>query len=129
LEDAGHRCGYCQSDERLTGIPLSTEHLIPIAAGGQTVRENLWRSCRPCNEVEGTRTHASDPEAGELVPLFNPRSQTWSEHFRWSEDGTVMLGLTAAARATIVALQLNRPMLVSARRRWALVGWHPPRAE
>ena len=53
VEDAGHRCGYCQSDELLTGIPLSTEHIIPIAAGGETVRANLWRSCRPCNELKG----------------------------------------------------------------------------
>ncbi len=41
VEDAGHRCGYCQSDELLTGIPLSTEHIIPFAAGGETARENL----------------------------------------------------------------------------------------
>lgn len=44
LADAGHRCGFCRSDERLSGIALSTEHLLPRAAGGTTVRENLWRS-------------------------------------------------------------------------------------
>ena len=126
LADAGHRCGYCQSDELLTGIPLSTEHIIPIAAGGGTTRENLWRSCRPCNELKGPRTHANDPETGESVLLFNPRTQPWREHFRWEQDGALMIGLTSAGRATIRALQLNRPMLVSARRRWVLVGWHPP---
>ncbi|MGH2347322.1 MAG: HNH endonuclease [Chloroflexota bacterium] len=129
LEDAGHRCDFCQSDEALTGIPLSLEHLLPLAAGGLTVRENLWRSCRPCNELKGVQTHAVDPEMDEAVPLFNPRTQTWSEHFRWSEDGTEMVGLTPIGRATIVALHLNRPMLVSARHRWVLVGCHPPRAE
>lgn len=126
LGDAGHRCGYCQSDELLTGIPLSTEHIIPIAAGGQTVRENLWRSCRPCNEIKGARTHADDPETGESILVFNPRTQHWNEHFRWSQDGAVMLGRTPIGRSTIQALQLNRPMLVSARRRWVVAGWHPP---
>ena len=126
VEDAGHRCGYCQSDEILTGIPLSTEHIIPIAAGGKTVRENLWRSCRPCNELKGARTHAEDPETGERVQLFNPRTQQWTEHFRWDEDGSLMIGLTPEGRATVHALQLNRPMLVSARRRWVIAGWHPP---
>jgi len=126
LEDAGHRCGYCQSDELLTGIPLSTEHLLPVAAGGPTVRDNLWRSCRPCNELKGTQTHAVDPETGEIAPLFNPRTQSWHTHLRWSDDGTVLLGITPSGRATIEALQLNRPMLRSARRRWVLVGWHPP---
>ncbi|HEY3227585.1 MAG TPA: hypothetical protein VGJ87_00105 [Roseiflexaceae bacterium] len=63
------------------------------------------------------------------MPLFNPRAQRWDEHFAWSDDGTQILGLTAIGRATIVALQLNRPLLVSARRRWVLVGWHPPQAD
>jgi len=46
------------------------------------VRENFWRSCPLCNELKGIQTHASDPEAGETAPLFNPRTQQWREHFR-----------------------------------------------
>jgi hypothetical protein len=129
LADAGHRCGYCRSDEVLTGIPLSTEHLLPIAAGGLTDRENLWRSCRPCNELKGTQTHATDPETHEAVPLYNPRTQPWIEHFMWNDSGTQILGLTPIGRATVVALQLNRPLLVGARRRWVLAGWHPPQPD
>jgi len=126
LEDAGHRCGYCHSDERLTGMALSAEHILPRAAGGATVRENLWRSCRACNEQKGAQVQAADPETGAMVPLYNPRLQPWNAHFRWSRDGAHLLGHTAVGRATVEALQLNRPMLVAARRRWALVGWHPP---
>jgi hypothetical protein len=121
-QDAGHRCGYCRSDELLTGIPLSIEHILPVVLGGTTTRENLWLSCRPCNELKGAQAAASDPETGEIVTLFHPRVHSWTEHFAWSEDGTQVLGLSAVGRATIVALQLNRPMLVSARRRWVLVG-------
>jgi hypothetical protein len=124
--DAGHRCGYCQSDEALTGVPLSVEHIIPLVAGGQTTRDNLWRSCRPCNELKGPQTAAPDPETGVSVPLFNPRAQAWLEHFAWSDDGSLVIGRTPIGRATVVALQLNRPLLVSARRRWVAVGWHPP---
>jgi hypothetical protein len=126
LADAGHRCGYCHSDERLTGMALSVEHLLPRALGGATVRENLWRSCRACNEQKGTQVHAADPETGEMVPLYNPRLQPWNAHFCWSRDGAQLMGRTATGRATIEALQLNRPVLVAARRRWVLVGWHPP---
>jgi len=129
LMDAGHRCGYCQSDEILTGIPLSIEHIVPVAADGPTVRENLWRSCRPCNERKGVQTHANDPEMYESVPLYNPRSQPWNTHFAWCVDGVQILGLTPIGRATIAALQLNRPLLVSARRRWVLAGWHPPQTD
>lgn len=125
-EDAGHRCGYCLSDEVLTGIPLTIDHVIPIAAGGPTTRDNLWLACRPCNEFKGAQTHAEEPETGGMVPLFHPRAQDWRDHFAWSADKTHIIGLTPTGRATVTALQLNRPMLVRARRRWILAGWHPP---
>ena len=126
LADAGHLCGYCHSDERLSGIPLSIEHIILRVANGPTVRENLWRSCRPCNEQKGGQITVPDPETGERMPLYNPRTQPWRAHFGWSDDGTFLIGHTPIGRATIAALQLNRAMLVAARRRWAGAGWHPP---
>ncbi len=124
--DAGHRCGYCLSDETLTGIPLSVEHLIPEALGGETTRANLWLACRPCNEYKGTQTQADDPETGKTVSLFHPRKQVWSEHFCWSGDGSLIIGKTPTGRATVIALRLNRTLLVKARKRWVMVGWHPP---
>lgn len=126
LTDAGHCCGYCHSDEHLTGMALSVEHLLPRALGGVTVRDNLWRSCRACNEQKRTQVQATDPETAETVPLYNPRLQPWNTHFCWSRDGAQLLGCSAMGRATIEALQLNRPLLAAARRRWVLVGWHPP---
>ena len=125
VEDAGHQCGYCLSDEALMGVPLTIDHIIPVAAGGPTTRDNLWLASRPCNEFKSTRTHATDPKTDEAVPLFNPRTQDWHAHFTWSTDQTQIIGLTAVGRATVVAMQLNRPMLVRARRRWILAGWHP----
>jgi hypothetical protein len=124
--DAGHRCGYCLSDELLIGIPLSIEHIIPVAADGPTTRENLWLACRPCNEFKGVQTHAIDPETGETAALFNPRTQDWLAHFAWNDDKTRVIGLTPTGRATVMALQLNRSLLVKARRRWVMAGWHPP---
>ena len=94
VKDAGHRCGYCLSDELLTGVPLTIEHIVPVAKAGGTERNNLWLACRPCNEYKGTETHAQDPETGESTPLFNPRQQAWAEHFAWSKDGTLVVGLT-----------------------------------
>ena len=126
IADAAHRCGYCWSDETLTGIPLTIEHIVPASAGGATTRDNLWLSCNPCNEFKSNRLYVSDPDNGEVVPLFNPRTQDWHEHFAWSEDATQMIGLTPIGRATISAVQLNRSMLVKARRRWITAGWHPP---
>lgn len=122
-QDANHRCGYCLCAEDLSGIPLSFEHILPLASGGLTTRENMWLACRPCNEFKNARTHATDPDTGTLVPLFNPRLQRWNDHFGWTLDKTGLIGLTPTGNATIVALQLNRAMLVRARLRWTMMGW------
>jgi hypothetical protein len=110
----------------ISGIPLEVEHIIPVALGGATVEGNLWLSCVSCNRRKSDRVTAVDGVTGERVSLFNPRSQRWSEHFAWSTDGGLVVGLTATGRATITALDLNHADRVAARRRWVLVGWHPP---
>jgi hypothetical protein len=53
----------------------------------------------------------------------------WEEHFTWSEDGTELVALTPAGRATIAALKMNRPQLIRVRRMWVKVGEHPPKFE
>ncbi len=124
--DAGWRCGYCHTPEALIGMPLEFEHLHPEAHGGATVRENLWLACIRCNDFKGDRTDAVDPETGETVLLFNPRTQVWMEHFAWSPDGTLIIGVTPVGRATAVALRLNNEYIVVARRFWVEAGWWPP---
>lgn len=107
-------------------MPLHLEHIVPVAAGGATVEENLWLACPLCNGHKGTQTHATDRETGAFAPLFNPRRQVWSDHFRWSDDGTLIVGTTPTGRATVDALRLNNGYLVQARARWVLAEWHPP---
>jgi 5-methylcytosine-specific restriction endonuclease McrA len=124
--DAGYRCGYCLTPQAYTAMPMHVEHIVPIAAGGPSTEDNLWLACPLCNGHKGRQTHAIDPESGDTVPLFNPRSQSWQEHFAWSEDGTLIVGSTPVGRATVVALKLNNQYLVQARRRWVAAGWHPP---
>lgn len=123
---ARYRCGYCQTQQDVIGMPLHIEHIIPEAAGGSSEIENLWLACPLCNNYKGAQTHAPDPASGERVPLFNPRTHAWHEHFRWSDDNVEIIGLTPTGRATVAALKLNRPPLLRARRRWVKVGWHPP---
>lgn len=123
---ASNRCGYCQTQAEVIGQPLQIDHIIPEAAGGKTEERNLWLACVPCNLRKAIQTHAFDKQTEETTPLFNPFTQSWHDHFLWSEDGTLMIGLTAIGRVTIEALQLNRNLLVKSRKRWVLAGWHPP---
>ena len=121
------RCSYCQTSEANSGIPMSIDHIIPVAEGGPTTLENLCLACRRCNEFKGKRTDAIEPVSGERCPLFDPIRQNWNDHFTWSPDGIEMEGKTQIGRATIGALRTNNPIVCAARRRWVLSGWHPPK--
>lgn len=123
---AGYRCGYCLTPQSVTAMPMHVEHLVPVAAGGTTIEDNLWLACALCNGYKGAQTRAVDPLSGETVVLFNPREQVWSDHFVWSQDGIQIVGVSPSGRATVSALRLNNDYLVTARRRWILAGWHPP---
>ena len=126
MEAARYRCGYCLTSQTIVAIPMHIEHITPLAAGRETVVENLWLACPLCNGYKGTQTQASDPKRGKLVFLFNPRTQIWTEHFAWSDDGTEIIGQTAVGRATVEALRLNNEYVVPSRRIWVAAGWHPP---
>jgi HNH endonuclease len=123
---ARYRCGYCLTQELIIGTPMDVEHIIPEALNGLTEESNLWLACSICNKRKGDRLAARDPVTDELVPLFDPRRQVWSEHFVWIEQGLLIVGLTPMGRATVVALHLNRQALVRSRRLWISAGWHPP---
>jgi len=120
------RCVYCLTTEANTGQPMTIDHIIPEAQGGLTTFGNLCFACRRCNEFKGSTTTAPDPLTDEFVPLFHPRTQTWSDHFAWDASGMHVIGLTAIGRATVLALNMNNELIVDARRRWVSVGWHPP---
>ena len=109
------------------GTPMEIDHLLPEASGGRTEENNLWLACSLCNDHKADRIAALDPATGERVRLFDPRHQVWAEHFRWTDAGDRIIGLTPTGRTTVAALRLNRPTLVKARQLWTVAGWHPPK--
>jgi hypothetical protein len=125
-KSAGYRCEYCLTPQRITGARMQIDHIIPEAADGPTTEENLWLACGSCNAFKGELTRAKDPLTGRYVRLFNPRHQKWKRHFKWSGDGTKIIGRTRTGRATVEALRLNHSEIVAARCLWVSVGWWPP---
>jgi hypothetical protein len=61
-----------------------------------------------------------DPETGGFSFLFNPREQTWGEHFQLQGDR--VNGLTAEGRTTVHLLQLNSDERMAERQRAASNG-------
>lgn len=122
---AAGRCEYCRAPQILIGQSFHLDHIIPRAAGGQTTADNLCLACSHCNIAKGNRREATDPRTGRLVPLFNPRTDSWEKHFRWSQDWKRVIGRTAIGRATVVALDMNATLLQQARPFWRAVGLIP----
>jgi hypothetical protein len=123
---AHYCCEYCQTAQEISGAQMHIEHIIPLSRGGNSDESNLCLACAWYNSYKWAQTHGFDPETHTAVPLFNPRTQRWHEHFRWSEDGVYIIGLTATGRATVDILKMNNAFIVPARRHWVEAGWHPP---
>lgn len=126
---ANNRCEYCLSRQEYTLGRFNIDHIWPVSKGGTDLEDNLCLACELCNQYKWAKTHEIDPESGELVRIFNPRKQKWSEHFKWSEDGIKIIGQTACGRATVEALKLNNLLSVTVRSNWIKAGWHPPVSE
>ena len=119
-------CEYCKSQERFATNRFSIDHILPASQGGLGRFENLALACQGCNNRKYTRTSGHDPISGEIAPLFHPRLDTWSDHFIWSDDCCLLLGLSPTGRATVEALGLNRLGLIRLRRALYHLGEHPP---
>lgn len=124
IERAGNRCEYCGISQLGQVGTFHIDHIVPSVAGGTTAADNLALACVSCSLRKGARQRIEDPVTGKEVKIFHPRQQSWKEHFRWDEVQVV--GLTATGRATVSALDLNRPMMVAIRAEEELLGRHPP---
>ena len=121
---AGCLCEYCHSSERLSANRFTI--------GGSDELDNLALACRRCNERRYNFMDGLDSETQEVVPLFNPRQQNWSDHFIWIDEGTVVCGATPIGRATCSRLDMNdlrypeNDSIRATRRFWLQTGLHPP---
>jgi hypothetical protein len=120
-------CEYCQSQLLFSADPFVVEHIRPKSRGGTNELDNLALACQGCNGFKYDKVAAEDPMTGEVVPLFHPRKDHWDEHFVWSEDFALIIGLTPTGRATVEALQLNREGVVNIRKALFVMGEHPPK--
>jgi hypothetical protein len=127
FERARGICEYCLIPQITVIISHQVDHVIAIKHGGLTVLWNLALSCVECNLRKGTDFATFDKETGEIVRLYNPRTQIWTDHF--SLNGAVLTGLTQTGQATISLLQLNSPGRVAQRQEAMDAGLYLPIAQ
>jgi hypothetical protein len=125
-ERAQGYCEYCICPDSYATQEHSIEHIIPEERGGKNSADNLALACQGCNNIKYNKTRMIDPVSREMAPLFHPRKDDWHDHFAWSSDRLLLIGLTPTGRATIESLRLNRQGVVNLRRLLLLEGKHPP---
>jgi hypothetical protein len=124
VQRAKGRCEYCGLSPEGQEATFHIDHIVPRASGGPTEMDNLALACVSCSLRKAARRSARDPSTGRAVRLYHPRRQRWVDHFRW--QGVRVIGLTPTGRATVAALQMNRPLVLAIRLEEAAHGRHPP---
>jgi HNH endonuclease len=120
-------CEYCHASEQWQYVRFTVDHVVPLAGGGDDNLYNLALACFHCNRRKSNYLIGLDPQFGTEVPLFNPRHDRWGDHFIWSADELLIIGLTATGRATVEALILNRERVINIRAADKKIGRHPPK--
>jgi hypothetical protein len=105
LERARECCEYCRIPQFALPLPFQIDHIIAEQHEGESVLENLALACPHCNRYKGPNIAGRDPDSGELVRLFHPRSDVWDDHFQF--NGARIIGKTAVGRATVQVLAMN----------------------
>lgn len=118
-------CEYCKILHDYSPDTFEIEHIIALFVGGTNELINLAFSCSGCNNRKGYKIKAIDPISGIFVPLFNPRTDKWKENFEWTDNFSIVEGITPQGRATVELLQLNRNGVVNLRKALFAYGVHP----
>ena len=104
---ANGRCEYRLVHEADSAARHQVDHVIAIKHGGATELSNLALSCLLCNRRKASDIGATDPDSGQFVRLFHPRTQAWADHFEIVVHE--IHGRTTNGRATAEFLQFNLP--------------------
>lgn len=118
---AKSRCEYCHLHEDHAYFTHEIDHIYAEKHGGDTVDANLCLACADCNRHKGSDLCSLDPQTGDVVALFHPRRDTWTQHFQLVETG-IIKPLTAGGRVTERILRFNRVELVRDRARLIALG-------
>jgi hypothetical protein len=114
---------YCRMPQAFDPTPFEIDHIISEKHKGLTVAGNLCLSCFYRNSFKGSDISGLDAITGKLTPLFNPRRQQWSRHFRW--EGATLAGRTASGRVTIELLKINDAFRIEFRENLMAEGLFP----
>ncbi|MGA1198680.1 MAG: HNH endonuclease [Candidatus Latescibacterota bacterium] len=115
------KCEYCLIPQAFSYAPYPIDHIIAQKHGGETILTNLALSCTLCNQNKSSDIASIDPNTQSITPLYNPRQNSWHDHFQLTKQG-VITPLTPKGRATTNLLKLNQPFRIKERQALILMG-------
>lgn len=133
-------CEYCLIAEEDTFFGCEVEHIISLKHGGSSELDNLAYACAFCNRhkgsdigsisVSGDVSKLLNPQwkAGEFSRFFNPRTDSWGEHFYLLPLTNFIRSLTTIGRVTSRILQFNHSDQLLERNALYAVGRYPSEA-
>ena len=122
VERSGVCCEYCLLLEQFSFFKFHIDHIISLKHGGETVLGNLANSCSVCNENKGSDIATFVGDFENIVRFFNPRMDTWNEHFSLHESGEI-LPKTEVGKGTVKIFKFNHPGSIVERRGLIEKGW------
>ena len=105
IDRAAGRCKYCRIKESDTFCGCQIDHIISEKHNGQTIELNLAFTCAYCNRFKGSDIGSIASSTGEFTRFYNPRTDTWAEHFEFVDFR--ILPLTAIGETTTQILKFN----------------------
>lgn len=105
VERAEARCEYCLIPESVTLATHEIDHIIAQKHQGKTEPDNLALSCTICNKHKGSDIASITSDTGNVIALYHPRRDIWTNHFK-IEDAQI-LPLTPTGEVTVRLLQFN----------------------
>lgn len=116
-------CEYCLVHQEDLFHGCEMDHVVSRKHGGATTADNLAFACFHCNRHKGTDVGSITASSGELIRLFNPRTDAWRRHFQW--DNGRIEPLTDVGEVTARLLGFNHPERVALRSLLAEIGRYP----
>ncbi len=102
---AANRCEYCLLPQEYSDLTHHIEHVVARQHRGSDEVDNLALACHRFNLRKGSNLTGIDPVTGAVEPLFHPRRDEWTNHFRLR--GVHIEGITSVGRTTVDVLAVN----------------------
>jgi hypothetical protein len=122
-ERAKYCCEYCHVSEEDMYFSPEVDHIISLKHGGDNTIDNLAYACFYCNRHKGSDIGTQLEGQKDLIRFFNPRVDSWQEHFQ--HIGPEIFPISKKGEATVKILQLNHYQRIEERVLLIKVGRYP----